>query len=189
MSQAPQAASPSAPAPNRVLAATLDGATLVAVQGTGNFRLAPAFKQALAAAAAAGSATVLVDMADCTHVDSTFMGAIAAAALAARKAGPGGAQLHFLDIRSNVAQLLKGLGILALMRVAPGGTPGLAGLAENLAPVDAGPVSDRTMAALLYDAHETLAKMSPENQARFRDVLSFLRGDLERAGGRPEGGS
>ena len=127
----------SAPPSNRVLAATLDGATLIAVQGTGNFRLAPAFKRALAGAAAANSATVLVDMAECTHVDSTFMGAIAAAALGARKAGPGGAALHFLDIRPNVAQLLKGLGILPLMRVAPGGTPGLAGLAEILAPAPA----------------------------------------------------
>ena len=38
-----------APAQNCVLAATLDGAALVAVVGNGNFKLAPAFKQALQA--------------------------------------------------------------------------------------------------------------------------------------------
>lgn len=170
---------PAPPAPSRVLAATLDGATLVAVAGTGNFKLAPAFKQALRAAELSGSPTVVVDMSGCTHLDSTFMGAIAAAALAARK--PGAAMsVHFLDIRPHVAQLLKGLGILQLLDILPPGAADLSSLVANLAPVETAPLSDRSMTAILYDAHETLARVSPENQARFHDLLTLLRADLDR---------
>lgn len=173
------------PPPNRVLAATLDNAALVAVSGTANFKLAPAFKQALRAATLAGCPVIVVDMAACSHLDSTFMGAIAAAALAARKPGAAAA-LHFLNLRPNVAKLLAGLGILPLMNVLspdslPAGAADLDGLVASLAPVEVAPLSDRAMTAILYDAHETLARVSSENQARFRDVLSFLRGDLERA--------
>ncbi len=31
------------------------------------------------------------------------------------------------------------------------------------------------MAALMYDAHETLTRVDPENIQRFKDVLTFLR--------------
>lgn len=174
--------SPSAPARNCVLAATLDNAALVAVVGNGNFKLAPAFKQALQAVRLAACLCIVVDMGSCLHLDSTFMGAIAAAALDARK--PAAAtSLHFFNIRPNVEKLLAGLGILPLMNVVspdalPAGTTSLDSLVAALAPVDAAPLSDRAMTAVLYDAHETLARVSPENQARFRDLLSLLRADL-----------
>lgn len=178
------AADTAAPPPNRVLAATLDNAALVAVSGTANFKLAPAFKQALRAATLAGCPVIVVDMAACTHLDSTFMGAIAAAALAARKPDAASA-LFFLNLRPNVAKLLAGLGILPLMEVLspdrlPAGAADLDSLVASLAPVEAAPLSDRAMTAILYDAHETLARVSPENQARFRDLLSLLRADLDR---------
>jgi anti-anti-sigma regulatory factor len=172
-----------APAQNCVLAATLDGAALVAVVGNGNFKLAPAFKQALQALRLAACPQAVVDLGSCMHLDSTFMGAIAAAALDARKPGAAFA-LHFISLRPNVEKLLAGLGILPLMNVVspealPAGPDSLAPLVAALAPVDAAPLSDRAMTAVLYDAHDTLARLSDENQARFRDLLSLLRADLD----------
>jgi hypothetical protein len=35
------------------------------------------------------------------------------------------------------------------------------------------------MAALMFDAHETLTRVEPENLQRFKDVLAFLREDME----------
>lgn len=167
-----------APAQNCVLAATLDGVALVAVVGNGNFKLAPAFKQALQAVRLAACTQVVVDLSSCLHLDSTFMGAIAAAALDARK--PEGTDIRFLHLRPNVSKLLAGLGILPLMNVLdPASAPALDSLVAALAPVDAAPLSDRAMTAVLYDAHDTLARLSDENQARFRDLLSLLRADLD----------
>jgi len=173
-----------APPPNRVLAATLDNAALVAVSGTANFKLAPAFKQALRAATLAGCPLIVVDMASCIHLDSTFMGAVASAAIAARKPDSP-SSLFFLNLRPNVSKLLAGLGILPLMQTPardrlPAGAANLDELVAGLAPVNAAPLSERAMTAILYDAHETLARVSPENQARFRDLLSLLRADLDR---------
>ncbi|MBR6022797.1 MAG: STAS domain-containing protein [Kiritimatiellae bacterium] len=179
MNTPPAPPSAPAPAPARVWAATLDGMTLVAVSGTANFKLAPAFKQALKAAALAESPTVVVDMAECLHLDSTFMGAIASAALASRKPGARPV-VRFLNIRPNVSQLLKGLGILPLLDVLPEGFADLSPLVANLAPVETAPLAEQSMTAILYDAHDTLAGLSPENQARFRDLLELLRADLNR---------
>ena len=38
----------------------------------------------------------------------------------------------------------------------------------------------RELAALMYDAHETLTRLDPQNLQRFKDVLAFLREDLKR---------
>ena len=39
---------------------------------------------------------------------------------------------------------------------------------------------ERDLAALMYDAHETLTRVDPQNLQRFKDVLAFLREDLKR---------
>jgi len=62
----------------------------------------------------------------------------------------------------------------------PAGLADLSGLKQNLRPVEAAPVSQHDMAALMYDAHETLTRVDPENLQRFKDVLAFLREDLQR---------
>lgn len=46
---------------------------------------------------------------------------------------------------------------------------------DNLHPVETAPQAPRDMAALMYDAHETLTRVDPENIQRFKDVLTFLR--------------
>lgn len=173
-------APPSPPAPPRILAAALDSAALVVVSGKGDFHLAPAFRQALQAARLSGCRLVAVDMASCRSLDSTFMGAIASAAIAARK--PGQPALHFLNLSDPSLRLLRGLGVDRLMSiVAPSDLPpalaDFSALSAALAPVETDtPPGD--LSAILYDTHETLARLSPENREKFRDVLAFLAKDL-----------
>ena len=168
---------------NQILAATVDNCTLVAISGSANFKLAPAFKQALQAARLAGSLLIVVDMAACKALDSTFMGALAYQGLASQK--PDNPALVVINISAHVAGLLKGLGLDRLLRTyaagsLPGGTDNLAPLVKNLQPVEAAPLGARDLAALMYDAHETLTHVAPENLQRFKDVLAFLREDLKR---------
>ena len=168
---------------NQILAATVDNCTLVAVIGAANFKLAPAFKQATQAARLAGSILIVVDMAACNILDSTFMGALAFQGLASQK--PDNPALVLINIAPYVATLLKGLGLDRLLRTyaagaLPGGVDNLAPLVKNLQPVETAPVGARDMAALMYDAHETLTHVDPSNLQRFKDVLTFLREDLKR---------
>ncbi len=170
-------------APNQILAASADNCTLVAVLGAANFKLAPAFKQAMQAARLANSAVLVVDMAACTTLDSTFMGSLAYQGLASQK--PEAPRLVLINVRPNISAMLKGLGLDRILKTyAPGDLPAGAGdlapLVQNLQPVTTGPGSERDLAALMYDAHETLTRVDPDNLRRFKDVLAFLREDLQR---------
>ncbi len=171
-----------APLPPRILAATADNCTLIVVSGAATFKLAPAFKQALQAAKLAGSLLVVVDMADCLTMDSTFMGALASAGLAQRTSD---CRLALLNLTAHARGLLHGLGVDRLLKSyaaaeLPAGLGDLSGLKQNLRAVETDPVSQRDLAALMYDAHETLTRVDPENLQRFKDVLAFLREDQQR---------
>ncbi len=171
------------PAENQILAATAENCTLVAVIGAATFKLAPAFKQATQAARLAGSAWIVVDMAACRSMDSTFMGAIASMGFALQKADS--PQFVLINLRTSAASLLKGLGVDRILKIYPAGTlpagmGDLSPLVQNLQPVETDPSSEQAMAVLMYDAHETLTRVDPENLQRFKDVLAFLREDIQR---------
>lgn len=174
---------PEQPTPNQILAATTDECTLVVVSGAATYKLAPSFKQATQAARLAGSRLIVVDMAGCTTMDSTFMGSIASLGFSLRKADT--APLVLINLSPSAAALLRGLGVDRILQVYPAGAlpdgiGDLAPLAQNLQPIATDPGTEREMAALMYDAHETLTKVDPENLKRFKDVLAFLHEDLER---------
>ena len=170
----------SEPAPSRILAAALDASALVVVSGKGDFRLAPAFRQALQAVRLSGCRVIAVDMSACRSLDSTFMGAIAGAAQTCRK--PGAPALHFLNLNDHARHLLRGLGVDRLMSIAapgdfPPGLADLSSLSDALAPVETSTPAGE-LSAILYDTHETLARLSPENREKFRDVLACLAREL-----------
>lgn len=173
------------PVESQILAATADNCTLVAVSGPATFKLAPAFKQATQAARLAGSALILVDMAACGAMDSTFMGAIASLGFALHQSET--TRLVLINLGPGAAALLKGLGVDRILKAYPAGAipaslGDLSRLVQNLRPVAAAAPGTRELAALMYDAHETLTRVDPDNLQRFRDVLAFLREDLKRLG-------
>ena len=170
------------PPPSQILAATADNCTLVAVIGSATFKLAPAFKQATQAARLAGSALIVVDMEACPAMDSTFMGALASLGFLLRKSDA--TRLVLINLLPSAAAMLRGLGVDRILKVYPaGGLPAglgdLAALGRSLRPVETA-ASEHELAALMYDAHETLTRVDPENLQRFKDVLAFLREDLAR---------
>ncbi len=180
MTPFPMASEP--PAENQILAATADNCTLLAVGGAATFKLAPAFKQAAQAARLAGSALIMVDMAGCHSMDSTFMGSLASLGFSLQKSET---RLALINLSPHAAALLKGLGVDRILKAYPAGAlpQGLGDLSlleQNLRPVEAAQANGHDMAALMYDAHETLARVDPQNLQRFKDVLAFLREDLHR---------
>ena len=122
-------------------------------------------------------------MAACRSMDSTFMGAIASMGFAFQKSES--PRFVLINLGSSAAALLKGLGVDRILKVYPAGAfpagmGDLAPLVQSLRPVEAEPSSARALAALMYDAHETLTRVDPENLQRFKDVLTFLREDIKR---------
>lgn len=173
---------PTSPNPNQILAATADNCTLVAVIGAATFKLATAFKQAVQAAQLAGSVLVVADMAACRSMDSTFMGSIASLAFSLKKKE---VRLTLINLTPHAMGLLKGLGLQRILKMyaaaeLPPGLADLSHLVESLRPVAAEATDNQALTALMYSAHETLTRVDPENLKRFKDVLAFLREDLER---------
>lgn len=172
-----------APVQSQILAATADNCTLVAVIGPATFKLAPAFKQATQAARLAGSSLIVADMAACRAMDSTFMGALASLGIALQS--PETTRFALINLNPNAVALLNGLGLDRILKgypagALPAGIGDLSHLVQSLKPVETAAPGAREMAALMYDAHETLARVDPENLQRFKDVLAFLRQDLQR---------
>lgn len=177
-------------APSQVLAATVDRCTMIAVRGAGNFRLAPAFRQAVQAARLAGTELIVVEMQACTALDSTFMGALAALGFSARD--PNNPPAILINLPANLATLLTNLGIHRVLKsysagAFPEGLGDLSQFADNLQPVTGEPHSFQEMNALMFDAHETLTRVDPANIQRFKDVLALLRKDLGMPPAPPSG--
>ena len=171
------------PSSDQILAATVDNCTMVAVIGRATFKLAPSFRQATQAARLAGSAMIVADMAACSTMDSTFMGTLASLGFAARK--PDGTPFVLINLSPTTDRLLKGLGVDRILNAYPAGSlpenlGDLSRLVDELRPVETAPHGEREMAAMMFDAHETLTRVDPENIQRFKDVLSFLRKDIDR---------
>lgn len=173
----------SPPPSGRVFAAMTDEATLVQVVGVGNFRLAGTFKHTAQAAIRTGSPLIVVDMAACPTLDSTFMGAIAGLGLYCIKIGS--VQMILINATQRAFSLLRGLGVSQLVKVyteetLPPELSDLSALEQSLQPIEEHPPSEQETTALMLDAHETLSHVSPENLQRFKDVVRFLREDMER---------
>jgi len=122
----------------------------------------------------------VVDLNGCPVMDSTFMGTLAGIALRLREFGNGSLLVRNANERN--WDLLQNLGLNNLFDVESKGSE-LA--TENLvgaSPLEAdNPIDRSDQAECMIEAHEALVDADPENFARFKDVLEYLKQDL-RAG-------
>lgn len=168
------------------MAAITDEAALIQVLGAGSFRLAPTFKHSVQSAIRTGAPLIIIDMKECTTVDSTFMGAIAGLGQYCLRIGH--VQLILINLSTRVFSLLRGLGVTRLVKAyamdaLPDTLRDLSGLEKTLQLIDERPSTERETTSFMLDAHETLSKVSPENLQRFKDVVNFLREDIRRMDG------
>lgn len=118
---------------------------------------------------------LILDMKHCDGVDSTVLGLIAGAAgdLSAR-----GAELIMQRCSARIAEVVENLGLCSLMTYIPG--DGVAAGTETILSDGASSeqgISPATNHTILQ-AHETLMGANPENVARFKQVVDFMRADL-----------
>ncbi len=126
-----------------------------------------------------GYRQIVIDLANCELMDSTFMGTMAGIALRLREMGSGG--LTVLRANERNSSLLENLGLDHLFSQSlPEGVsdPALDEAAEVL---PTGPVSGPDdQRATMIDAHETLVEVSPANEAKFRDVIELLKQEPDK---------
>lgn len=162
---------------------TFDGFTWIRCDGKGSFLQSPALKECARKRLDEGETRLVVDLAGCTGMDSTFMGALAGLASLAMKAG-GGVEIAEPGERNR--RSLEDLGLDCLLEIEPADA-GWVGRADELRgqlkPYSPNRLPDMDQRARhVLEAHQQLASTSPENAERFSGVLQVLE---KQVSGRP----
>jgi len=117
----------------------------------------------------------VIDLGECTMMDSTFMGTLTGIALKLREMG-GGAKMTVVNANERNAQLLENLGLTMIFDV----ERGCGEFGAEMGCVDellAATERQESSSSDVLEAHETLSEISAENRAKFKDVVEFLRAE------------
>ena len=122
-----------------------------------------------------GHREFVLDLKNCSVMDSTFMGTLAGMGLRLKELGQG--NLHVINANDRNTDLLQNLGLDQLFELGSDEVlktlhpSGIEALASNV-------FSKSNTAETMLEAHEALVEPAPENEARFKDVLEYLKTDL-----------
>ena len=148
------------------------------VEGKGSFLNSGNLKEFAREMVNRGYREFVVDLENCVMMDSTFMGTMAGVALRLRELGHG--HLHVVHCGQRSRDLLTGLGLDQIFNIHANGSESPE--CEVLtSPMAAPPtVQKQQQAQQMLDAHEALCEAAPENFSRFKDVLDYLKQDLNQ---------
>ncbi len=124
-----------------------------------------------------GMREFVLDLEECPVMDSTFMGTVTYVATRLLSMGQGGVTV--INTNERNFDLLQNLGMDQLMDVHKDDA-GFANAARECSdqPLATPTLSKEERAELMLEAHEALSDLSPENERKFKDVIEFLRQDL-----------
>lgn len=139
-------------------------AAWVRINGRGTFQNSAGLKEFSAAMKRRGLHEFVIDLKDCELMDSTFLGTLTGIALGLG----GGGKLTVVRANARNRDVMHNLGLDRIFAVEDTVPEQLPGQLENAEPVAA-------RRETILEAHENLVAANPENAARFKDVLEFLR--------------
>jgi anti-anti-sigma factor len=166
-------------------AAYIDHIAVIRVEGRGSFKISPPMKQFIHQVIEKKSAErIVIDMSDCTGMDSTFMGVIAGLACLI-KSKPD-LDFKLINLSDKNQKLLVTLGVDRVVNYSLAGDKDTD--QENCQICDGkileADFSDKLNAAkTTLEAHETLVDINPENLSKFKSVLEFLEEDVRNLSG------
>jgi anti-sigma B factor antagonist len=151
-------------------------AVWVKVEGKGNFLNSGSLKEFAREMVNRGYREFVIDLEHCAMMDSTFMGTMAGLALRLKELGHGSLRVIHCGERSR--ELLSGLGLDQIFSIQSNGAnaPDFDSIEQSAEAED----KKRAQAETMLEAHEALCKCVPENFSRFKDVLDYLKQDLQQ---------
>lgn len=149
----------------------------VKVEGKGNFLNSGNLKEFAREMVTRGYREFVFDLQNCAMMDSTFMGTMAGVALRLRELGRG--RLHVVHCGERSRDLLTGLGLDQIFSIHANGSAAPEVEVLSTAPAAEPSAQKQQQAQQMLDAHEALCEAAPENFSRFKDVLDYLKQDLQ----------
>lgn len=161
---------------SKILVARQEGLAFVQVCGRGSFQNAGTVKSFYQELLQKGVTRFVVDLNECTYLDSTFLGTLTGLGMRLKERSGGTGKLHIINVNARNAELLKNLGLDRLFNidVSPRELPSAVPLKE----VKPEPVDKTESAEQMLEAHENLMAIDPRNVPKFKDVVTYLKEDL-----------
>lgn len=145
---------------------------VVKINGKANYLNCNAFREFIETMLANGSRNIFIDFTDCKGMDSTFLGILAGTAIELRKLSPAG-ELVVGNLSERNYELICNLGLQNLLTISEESGQ----KSEEYDALQNQEVSD---AKNILEAHENLTAADKENEAKFQDVIAFLRNQVEK---------
>ena len=124
----------------------------------------------------AGQRSFIVDFANCTSVDSTFLGILVRLALNLRNSENSG-KLALVNLNGRNLETVKNLGIHRIAEISSHAVESL----KDLESLSENGQDDIACSETIYEAHKTLMNLNEKNLRMFCDVVSFLEQENERS--------
>jgi anti-anti-sigma factor len=147
---------------------------VVRINGKANYLNCNAFREFIEQMLSEERHHILVNFENCQGMDSTFLGILAGTALELRKKDPPG-KLTLCQLSERNQELITNLGLQNLLAIS--NDPADAEFCADFDSLDNEEVSD---AKNVLQAHENLTEADEENVAKFQDVISFLKNQVEQ---------
>ncbi|MGF1677908.1 MAG: STAS domain-containing protein [Candidatus Methylacidiphilales bacterium] len=143
----------------------------IRITGKGSFKNAKLLKSFADTTRQEGVTRFLIDLQDCKHMDSTFMGVLAGLASDQKKAGLEMPQCFNLSVRNR--ELLETLGLDRVLNLAQAADQST--FKDYIALNEQGEPDKRETALTMLEAHQQLIEADSRNASKFQDVVKFLR--------------
>ena len=145
----------------------------VQVFGKANYLNCKHFREFMESMLEAGKQEIQIDFSHCKGMDSTFLGILAGSALRLNSQTPPG-RLSVSQLSERNRELITNLGLQALLHLKED-TSGQ----NDCAQLDRLENKEVDDAAEVLHAHENLIQVDAANAAKFEDVISFLKKQVE----------
>lgn len=157
----------------KVLAAVQADVVILRPLGRVTFKVSKEFREFVVAAFARGAKCLILDLAECTAMDSTFMGVLAMTGIEGRKRQ---ARMLVVNADKSNRKLLDDIGVSRVWTFSDTPVPEaeLGLLCE--ATKGAAPTAD--VADLVLAAHQTLMELDEANIPKFQNVVELLSQQL-----------
>ncbi|MCG3147881.1 MAG: hypothetical protein PCFJNLEI_01322 [Verrucomicrobiae bacterium] len=156
----------------------------IRIQGRGTFQNSPALKQYVSNKVRSGSNELVVDLAQCVGMDSTFLGVLAGLGMRLHQQGGSGTN-WVINANQQHQDLLRGLGLHRIFNVAASGTDhSCLNLPVNLVfqqlpdsntAEQRKPLNQQETRQIMLTAHTDLVRVDNRNAAKFATVIQLLR--------------